>query len=190
LKLIVGLGNPGEKYEFTRHNLGYLVLDALARRYQAEFKRSLWLPAWQVKCRIAGTKVRLIKLATYMNHSGMALKSVMRRLSVRPKDIIVLYDDADLEWGRIRVRPKGSAGSHNGMRSIIDWLGTESFCRVRIGIGPKPKGVDMVDFVLGRFSEKESLELEKIVEYTADAVESIFNVGIEQTMSEFNQSRQ
>ena len=84
---------------------------------------------------------------------------------------------------------KGSGGSHNGMRSVLDWLGTEAFCRVRIGIGPKPENEDMVDFVLGQFSEKESLDLEKIVGYAADAVESVFTVGIEQTMSEFNQSR-
>ncbi|MCF7848589.1 MAG: aminoacyl-tRNA hydrolase [Kiritimatiellales bacterium] len=189
MKLVVGLGNPGKEYESTRHNLGYLAVDELARRQGRVFKRSVWFPAWQVKGRIGPEKARLIKLATYMNHSGLALKSVMRMLWVRPKDVIVLYDDVDLEWGRIRLRSKGSAGSHNGMRSVIDWLGTEAFCRVRIGIGPKPAGEDMVDFVLGRFSEKESFGLEKIVEYAADAVESVFAVGIEQTMSEFNQSR-
>ena len=113
--------------------------------------------------------------------------SAMKKWRVAPDSVVVVYDDVDVEFGGIRVRAKGSGGSHNGMKSILEWLQTKGFPRVRVGIGPKPAGADMIKFVLGDFAEQEHLKLEKVVERAADAVESIFSVGTERTMNAFNQ---
>ncbi len=188
MKLVIGLGNPGKEYELTRHNIGFRVVDELARRQSVEFRKMFWFPARQAKCRIAGDEVRLIKPTTFMNRSGQAVWGAMKKWHVAPADTVVVYDDVDLELGGIRVRAKGTGGSHNGMKSVLEWLQTKVFPRVRVGIGPKPDGEDMIGFVLGAFAEEEHLKLEKVVERAADAVESIFSIGTERTMNEFNQS--
>ncbi len=188
MKLVVGLGNPGKEYEFTRHNIGFLVVDEVARRQGVEFRKMFWFPARQALCRVGGEEVRLIKPTTYMNRSGKAVWGAMKKWRVASADTVVVYDDVDLELGGIRVRAKGSGGSHNGMKSVLEWLQTKAFPRVRVGIGPKPEGEDMIGFVLGEFAEEEHLKLEKVVERAADAVESIFSIGTERTMNAFNQS--
>ena len=188
MKLVVGLGNPGKEYEFTRHNIGCMVVDELARRHSAVFRKMFWFPARRADCRMSGSEVRLIKPTTYMNRSGQAVWGAMKKWRVAPADTVVVYDDVDLALGGIRVRAKGSGGSHNGMKSVLDWLQTPDFPRVRVGIGPRPDGEDMIEFVLGPFTEAEHLKLEKIVERAADAVESIFSIGTERTMNAFNQS--
>ena len=188
MKLVVGLGNPGKEHEGTRHNIGFMVVEELARRQATGFRKMFWFPARRAECRLNGHDVRLIKPTTFMNRSGQAVWGAMKKWKAAPADTVVIYDDVDLDFGAIRVRPKGSGGSHNGMKSVLDWLQTQDFPRVRVGIGPKPAGEDMIGFVLGPFAEEEHLKLEKVVERAADAVESIFSIGTERTMNEFNQS--
>lgn len=189
MKLVVGLGNPGKAYVQSRHNIGFRVVDELARRSGVQLKKPLWFPAYQAACRMGGHEVRLLQPTTYMNRSGSAVWRAMRRWRVEPADTVVIYDDVDLAFGDVRVRARGSAGSHNGMKSVLAWLQTEHFPRVRLGIGPKPDGEEMIGFVLGDFTPEESLGLEKVVERAADAVESIFSIGTERTMNAFNQSK-
>jgi len=188
LKLVIGLGNPGKEYELTRHNIGFMVVEELARRQEARFRKMFWVPARQAGCRMAGEEVRLIKPVTYMNRSGQAVWGAMKKWRVAASDTVVVYDDVELDFGGIRVRGQGTGGSHNGMKSVLEWVQTKGFPRVRVGIGPKPEGEDMIGFVLGEFSGDEHLKLEKVVERAADAVESIFSIGTERTMNEFNQS--
>lgn len=188
MKLVVGLGNPGKEYEHTRHNIGFMVVEELARRQAAGFKKMFWFPACQARCRMVGEEVRLIKPVTYMNRSGQAVWGAMKKWRVAAADTVVVYDDVDLEFGCIRVRGQGTGGSHNGMKSVLEWVQTREFPRVRVGIGPRPEGEDMIGFVLGGFAEHEHLKLEKVVERAADAVESILSIGTERTMNEFNQS--
>ena len=188
MKLVAGLGNPGKEHAFTRHNIGFMVVDELARRRSAGFRKMFWFPARSARCSIGGDEVRLVKPTTFMNRSGQAVWGAMKKWRAAPADTVVVYDDVDLEFGDIRVRARGSGGSHNGMKSVLDWLQTKDFPRVRVGIGPKPDGDDMIGFVLGAFAEEEHLKLEKVVERAADAVESIFSIGTERTMNEFNQS--
>jgi PTH1 family peptidyl-tRNA hydrolase len=190
LKLIVGLGNPGRAYEDTRHNIGFMVLDELARRGGSSFRKMFWFPALQARCSLAGEQVRLLKPTTFMNRSGRAVAGGLSKWKLSVSDLVVVYDDLDLPFGSLRVRPKGSAGTHNGMKSLVEWLETDAFARVRVGIGPKPKEVSTVDFVLGAFSPEESLRLEKVVVRAADAVESILSNGVERTMGSFNQREQ
>lgn len=189
MKLVVGLGNPGKKYERTRHNVGFLVIEALARRQGVELKKMFWFPARQAKCQIGESTVRLFEPLSFMNKSGQPVWGAMKRWRIKASEVVVIYDDVDLELGTIRVRAKGSAGSHNGMKSMLEWMQTKAFSRVRVGIGPKPSDVDMIEFVLGNFPDQENLQLEKVVEQAADAVESIFSVGTERTMNLFNQSK-
>lgn len=187
--LVVGLGNPGKEYERTRHNVGFMVVEELARRQGVVLKKMFWFPARQAKCRIGEQAVRLVEPTTYMNRSGRAVWGAMKKWRVEPAHTVVVYDDVDLALGDLRVRAKGSGGSHNGMKSLLEWLQTKAFPRVRVGIGPKPGGADMVEFVLGEFGADESLVLEKVVERAADAVESILSIGTERTMNTFNQSK-
>ncbi|MCF7817333.1 MAG: aminoacyl-tRNA hydrolase [Kiritimatiellales bacterium] len=189
MKLVVGLGNPGKEYELSRHNIGFMVLETLARRHGVELKKMFWFPARQAKCRIGEHDVRLLEPTTFMNRSGKAVWGAMRKWRIAAADTVVVYDDVELGFGGIRVRAKGTGGSHNGMKSVLEWLQTKDFPRVRVGIGPKPAGADMIGFVLGNFAAEESLGLEKVVERAADAVETIFSIGTERTMNEFNQSK-
>lgn len=189
MKLVVGLGNPGKEYERSRHNIGFMVVEELARRQGAELKKRFWFPARQATCSFGGNEAKLLEPTTYMNRSGRAVWGAMKKWRVSPADTVVVYDDVDLEFGAIRVRAKGSGGSHNGMKSVLEWLQTEAFPRVRVGIGPKPSNADMIEFVLGNFPDRDSLGLEKVVERAADAVESIFSIGTERTMNAFNQSK-
>jgi PTH1 family peptidyl-tRNA hydrolase len=188
VKLVIGLGNPGKEYELTRHNIGFMVMDELARRQSAGFRKMFWFPARQARVSLGGEQVRLIKPTTFMNRSGRAVWGAMKKWRVAASDTVVVYDDVDLELGGVRVRAKGSGGSHNGMKSVLEWVQTKAFPRVRVGIGPKPDGEDMIGFVLGAFVEEDHLKLEKVVERAADAVESIFSTGTERTMNVFNQS--
>ncbi len=187
MKLVIGLGNPGKEYDATRHNIGFMVVEKLAERQGVVLKKMFWIPARQAKCRLGESQVCLIMPTTFMNRSGKAVWAAMKKWRVPAEDTVVIYDDVVLDLGSIRVRTKGSGGSHNGMKSVLEWLQTNAFPRVRVGIGPKPAGADMIEFVLGEFDENEYLKLEKVVERAADAVESIFSVGTERTMNQFNQ---
>jgi len=195
--LIVGLGNPGSKYKESRHNVGFRTIDALARRHQIKlqgprfWQRSL---ADAGRGRIAGAEVILIKPQTFYNNTGRAVQNFMARERVKPNGIIVVYDDLDLSEGRIRMRPNGSHGGNNGLKSIIDAAGTD-FGRIRIGIGrPLDKGVpswdpDVVIRHVLAAPSKESLPiLESAIERTCDAVEAIIRDGWERAMEVYNRA--
>ena len=185
-KLIVGLGNPGRVYEQTRHNIGFLVLDELASRNQLSFRRSFRFPAHIAKGMIAGERVLLVKPRTFMNRSGMAVAPIVRSVRGTSKDVLVVFDEVALEWGRLRLRAKGSAGGHNGVQSVLDELEDGAFGRIRVGIGMKPDKVSLADYVLGPFSEMEQQDLDAVVQRAADAIETVCSNGIERAMNEFN----
>lgn len=179
MRAVVGLGNPGKKYEYTRHNVGFLVVDRLAEKYNLGFKPSTH-EYYYSEGRIDDTSdFILIKPSTYMNMSGAAIKALMQEYSLNSEDIIVIYDDLNLEAGRIRPRKSGNDGGHNGVRSIIMHLETESFPRIRFGIGNKFEKGKMVDFVLSKFSDSEMKLIEPHMSFTIDILEQFLRNGIQ-----------
>lgn len=183
--LIVGLGNPGAAYERTRHNLGFMLVDLLARQNETQIKRD--------ECRslvgragIENQTVELAKPQTFMNLSGEAASCLLKKPDRDGQRFIVVSDDLALPFGKIRLRPSGSHGGHNGLRSIIDSLGTNEFMRLRIGIMPEHPVSNAKNFVLENFSKDESVEVEKILETSADAVRSVLRDGIDTAMAAFN----
>ena len=181
--IIAGLGKPGKKYENTRHNIAFITLDYLAERHDIKINK-IKHKALVGEGRISGQKVLLVKPQTYMNLSGESLREVMDYYKVDIEDMIVVYDDIDLPAGTVRIRKKGSAGTHNGMRSIVQHLG-QDFPRIRMGIGNDRRG-DLVDFVLGGFSKEDREVLEPAVERAALAIESYVDEGIEKAMNKYN----
>ncbi len=186
--IIAGLGNPGREYENTRHNAGFMVLDALADKLGADISERKH-KALCGKAVIGGQKVILLKPQTYMNSSGESIRAAADYYKVAPEDILVIYDDISLAPGQLRIRAKGSAGGHNGIKSIIAHLGTQEFPRVKVGIGEKPPRMDLADYVLGHFSEGEKRIMADAVKEAADAVCEIVNVGIEQAMNDHNRKK-
>lgn len=186
MKLIVGLGNPGAKYAGTRHNIGFDIIDALANQLEVELSEAKHKGVYAI-ARKGTEKVILLKPLTYMNLSGESIAEVMRYYDIDKEDVIVVYDDLDLPQGKIRLRQKGSAGGHNGIKSIIAHLGTDQFKRVRVGIG-RPEGpIKTVDYVLGKFSEEERNVIDSAIKTSADAcIRAIDNTFID-VMNEFNQ---
>ena len=159
--IIVGLGNPGYQYVGTRHNIGFMAVEELAERNRISIDMNKYKGIYG-KGMIEGEKVILLEPQTYMNLSGESVRAAVDFYKIDPeKELIVIYDDISLEVGKIRIREKGSAGGHNGMKSIIAHLGTEEFNRVRIGIGNKPKGWDLADYVLGHFEEEDRDKVEE-----------------------------
>lgn len=187
--LIAGLGNPGKEYENTRHNAGFLVLDTLAQKLGADLSERKHR-ALCGKAVIGGQKVILLKPQTYMNSSGESIRAAADYYKVPPEDILVVYDDISLAPGRLRIRAKGSAGGHNGIKSIIAHLGTQEFPRVKVGIGEKPPRMDLADYVLGHFSSGEKKIMEEAAKEAADAICEIVNVGIEQAMNDHNRRKE
>ena len=184
--LIAGLGNPGRQYEKTRHNMGFDTIDELIDRHRIP-QGGIAHKAMYGKGMIAGEKVLAVKPLTYMNLSGESLRECVNYYKLDPEtQMIVIYDDIDLEPGQIRIRKKGSAGGHNGIKSIIAQLGTQNFYRIKVGVGAKPKGWDLADYVLGRFSSDERIAVYKAIEEAADAVEMILKDGIEAAMNHYN----
>ncbi len=187
MKLVLGLGNPGRKYERTRHNLGFFVVDRLAADKGVELKKSrhdCLIGDWQ----LGEERVLLAKPQTFMNHSGLAVKRLFDFLPVTVKDLLVVHDDLDLPFGRIRIRLRGGPGGHRGILSILETLGEESFCRIRIGIGRPPAHVDPADFVLTPFSDEESALLDSIVSRGAAAVQCVLEDGPHRAMEKFNRA--
>ncbi|CAM3096373.1 aminoacyl-tRNA hydrolase [Paenibacillus sediminis] len=185
MKWIVGLGNPGSEYEKTRHNVGFMAIDRLADRHGISVKQN--------KCKaligegnIGGSKVVLIKPMTYMNLSGESVRAFMDYYKASIDDLIVVYDDMDTAIGKIRLRYQGSAGGHNGIKSIIQHIGTQQFNRVRMGISRPEPGFSIVDYVLAPFPKKEDSLLKQMIEDTCDALEYSLNHTFEQTMAKFN----
>lgn len=185
MKLIIGLGNPGREYERTRHNIGFEVVDALADKWGITLNQAKHKGLYGVGY-VNGEKVILLKPMTYMNLSGESIAAVMNYFKVEIEDIAVLYDDLDLAVGKIRLRQKGSAGGHNGIKSTIAHLGTQEFNRIRIGIGRPQNGMSVVNHVLGRFSEMEWAEMRDVIKVCEQACGSFLEKPFLQVMNDFN----
>ncbi len=183
MKLVVGLGNPGKRYSETRHNLGFKVVNELARRHRVEREESRF-DAVIGHCRIGPEKVFLMKPLTYMNLSGKSVQPMLRFYKMPLEDLLVIYDDMDLPVAELRIRATGGSGGHKGIASISQLLGTQDFARLRIGIGRPPHGA--VDWVLSAPLGEERLELDSAVSRAADAVESWVKEGLIKTMNQFN----
>ena len=186
MKMIVGLGNPGRKYESTRHNIGFRVIDELMDRWNVTSMQSKMNGEFAVVHRPEG-KVLLVKPMTYMNLSGECVRPLMDYYSIDPKDVIVLYDDLDLSLGRLRLRQRGSAGGHNGMKSLIQHIGTERFSRIRIGIDRPTNGMTIVDYVLASFRKEEEDEVIQVIQKAADACEDAVGRPFLEVMNTYNQ---
>ena len=185
--LIVGLGNPGERYEWTRHNLGFMVVDLLARQAGAQVKRAE-CRALVGRAELEGRAVELVKPQTYMNLSGESVACLLRkRTGLKPAaDLLVVSDDIALPFGSIRIRPSGSSGGQKGLKDIISALGTDAFPRLRVGIKPEHPVGDTAGFVLERFPKGRREEVEKILERCAEALRAVIRDGIDKAMSQFN----
>ena len=184
--LIVGLGNPGEKYENTRHNVGFQVVDELAERQRAPIQK-LKFKALTNLLTISGEKVLVMKPVTYMNLSGEAVRPAADFYKIPPERILVISDDTALDPGRLRIRKGGSAGGHNGLKSIIQHLGTDQFPRLRVGVGQKPHpDYDLADWVLGKFQGKDKKAMDAAIQRAADGVECLLKEGLDRAMNRFN----
>ena len=182
--IIVGLGNPGRRYEKTRHNLGFMTIDEIARMHGIAVNK-IRHKALVGQGEISGHKVLLVKPQTYMNLSGESVREVVSHYNVNPENLMVIYDDIDIGLGHIRIRKKGSAGTHNGMKSVIYHIQTDLFPRIRIGIGnDRKKG--LIEHVIGGFRKEEKEILERSVTKAAQAVSDFFEKGVEKVMSEYN----
>ncbi|MDU5252160.1 aminoacyl-tRNA hydrolase [Anaerococcus vaginalis] len=185
---IVGLGNPGIQYENTRHNAGFITIDYLARKYSIDI-RKIKFKSLIGQGVISGHKVMLVKPQTYMNNSGEAIREIYKYFDFDHDKLIVIYDDIDIDFGSIRIRKKGSAGTHNGMKSIIYNLEFDDFPRIKVAVGKKPSYMDLANFVLSGFSKQEAKIIEEEVKFASDAIEMILEEGIEKSMSMFNSKR-
>lgn len=185
--IIVGLGNPGRKYENTRHNLGFITIDRLASKHDIKVDK-IKFKALVGDGRIAGQKVLLVKPQTYMNLSGESVREVANFYKVEPDEIIVIYDDLDLPLGNLRIRKSGSAGTHNGMKSVVYQLKSDQFPRVRIGIGQNGDK-DIIDFVIGGFRKEEVPILEDAVDKAVMAIESMIGETVDIAMNKYNSKK-
>jgi PTH1 family peptidyl-tRNA hydrolase len=185
---VVGLGNPGERYRRTRHNAGFMVVDALAARAGATRGREE-ADAWVVDVEVGGEPAQLVKPLTFMNRSGIAVARLLEAAGAVPADLVVVVDDVALDLGLLRVRERGSHGGHNGLRSLIDMLGTEEFVRLRLGIRKGELPEDLAGYVLGEFPAEDVLVVQEMVGLGADAVTCIAKYGVVETMNRFNGPR-
>lgn len=184
MRIIVGLGNPGTKYENTRHNAGFMVMDALAKECSLSFDQEKF-QAMFAKGKIKGEDVILMKPTTYMNNSGFACREVMDFFKASPEDFLIIYDDIDLDVGRIRLRQKGSAGGHNGIKSIIQCLGTSNFDRIRVGTTRDPQ-IPIINWVLTKFKAEEMDALHQAIEKASQAAYYSIDHTFAQTMNQYN----
>lgn len=189
MKLIVGLGNPGCEYHLTPHNLGFMAVDRLAEICRAEFSRRE-ARAKITSARFQGEQVVLAKPQTFMNLSGVSVSGLLRSLDVPLDDLIVLVDDVDLPLGSLRIRPRGSAGGHNGLKSVIGALETDLFTRIRMGAGPDNPAEDLVAYVLSPFRERDQQVVAQMVDRAVEAVRVILKEGVEKAMNLFNRKVQ
>jgi peptidyl-tRNA hydrolase, PTH1 family len=185
MKIIAGLGNPGPEYENTRHNVGWMAVDAFAKKFRIDINKHE-KNAMTGTGRVAGGSVMVAKPLTYMNLSGDAVKSLVNAYAESLDDLIVVYDDIDLPLGKLRIRPNGSAGTHNGMRSIVSSLGSETFARLRIGIGGVDSSGRLRDYVLGEFTPDETPVVQKAIERSVDALLLFVRGDLKRAMTEFN----
>lgn len=185
--IIIGLGNPGSKYQHTRHNVGFDVIEVISQKLSIPVKRS--------RCQglvgegsYKGTRIILCQPQTFMNDSGRCVTQLLQWYKVSANQIIIIYDDIDLPQGKLRIRKNGSAGTHNGMRSIIQYIGTQDFPRIRVGVGAKPEGWDLADWVLSHYKNADERETAfQAFKQAADCALEIVDSGIDQAMQQFNQ---
>jgi PTH1 family peptidyl-tRNA hydrolase len=182
---VVGLGNPGEEYRTTRHNVGFRVVDVVAARWNVDIRRPEFR-ALTAEAMLGRSMVLLMKPQTFMNSSGRSVAEALTNLALPPERLIAIYDDLDLPVGRIRVRPDGGTGGHRGVASLTEHLGTDAFARVRLGIGRPPEGCAVIDYVLSPFAADDAVEMARVVSRAADAVECIVTDGIVAAMEAFN----
>lgn len=183
--LIAGLGNPTREYERTRHNVGFDVLDVLADKCNVAVEEKKFSGLYG-RAIIAGEKVILLKPQTFMNLSGESVRAAADFYKIDPEHIIVIYDDISLGVGQLRIRKKGSAGGHNGIKNIIAHLGTQEFLRIKVGVGDKPPRMDLADYVLSRFSKEDRGVMEDAFREAAQAVEAMISQGADAAMNQFN----
>lgn len=187
--LIVGLGNPGQKYHKTRHNMGFDTIDYLIEKFNIS-QSGVKFNAMYGTGIIGGQKAILIKPLSYMNLSGGPVQEFLHFYKMDPEtELIVIYDDIDLDPGQLRIRKQGSAGGHNGMKDIIAKIGTQKFVRIKVGVGAKPKDWDLADYVLGRFSDLERKNIDEAIQNAGDAVEKMLSEGIDAAMNQYNVSK-
>lgn len=188
--LIVGLGNPDKRYENTRHNVGFDTIDALAERYHIPVKDKKHKALYGTGV-IEGTKVMLAKPQTYMNLSGESVAEIVQFYKLDPEEeMLVIFDDISLAPGNIRIRKKGSAGGHNGVKSIIADVGTQNFMRIKVGVGEKPAGWDLADYVLGKFPEEDRKAVNSAIEDAQKAVVMMLQGQVDKAMNDFNAKKQ
>lgn len=183
--LVVFLGNPGPKYAGTRHNAGFITADAAEKRYGVSINRSRF-KALTASCELGGEKVLFMKPQTYMNLSGDAVQQAVSFYKIPAEHVLVVSDEMSLPVGKIRIRPKGSAGGHNGLKSIISVLGTENFPRIRLGVGAPPPEYDVKDWVLSTFRNQDAEDFRDAAERAAQAVEAYITLGPEKAMNLYN----
>jgi PTH1 family peptidyl-tRNA hydrolase len=186
MRLVVGLGNPGSRYEQTRHNLGFLVLDRFAESIGAVIDQRKRKTLYG-RVDFAGQDLVILKPQTFMNLSGEAVLYLASFLRIPPQDVLVVCDDVSIPFGQIRIRPAGSAGGHNGLKSLIEHMNTDDFPRVRLGVGaPAPHSDDLADFVLGVFSRAEQQALPAFIDRAVAALRMVLEVSVEKAMNEWN----
>ena len=186
MRLIAGLGNPGTRYIDTRHNIGFRVIDTLSKRHKARLKKKFFGNANEAGVNISGHSLLLIQPLTFMNLSGRCIFKYVQKLKISLDNLLIICDDINLPFGQIRIRPRGTAGGHNGLESVIKGLGTIDFPRLRIGIRTERPVDDLSEFVLSDFNKDEIEEMKEIVELAADACECWIREGIEKAMSLHN----
>lgn len=186
MKCIVGLGNPGKKYDGTRHNVGFAVIDELIKRHQIKLDQSKFKGHFAIET-LFGEKVIFLKPQTFMNLSGESLRPLMDFYKIEPKDVLVIFDDLDLPVGKIRLRQKGGHGGHNGIRSIIDHLGTKEFKRIRIGVGRPTNNMPIVNYVLSPFTPEQQEDVQTTINKSADACDEWIQTPFSDVMNEYNQ---
>ncbi|WP_138160103.1 aminoacyl-tRNA hydrolase [Peptoniphilus catoniae] len=183
--IIAGLGNPGDDYKYTRHNMGFLTIDKIAERLNIRVNK-IKFKGLVGDGSYAGEKILLIKPQTYMNKSGESIRDVVNFYKIDPQNLIVLVDDIDIDFAQVKIKRKGSAGTHNGLKSVIYQLISDDFPRVKIGVGKKHQGQDLANFVLSGFSKSEKVEIEEAIEKAADATLEIIERGVESAMNKYN----
>jgi len=188
-RLIVGLGNPGKEYIYTRHNLGFLVVQDLAKRYKILFSKNSVLKSFTGEGTIEGIDVRFFLPLTYMNNSGAAVKAALQRGDQPPSELLIVTDDFHLEFGELRIRATGSAGGHNGLKSIIDHIETNEFARLRLGIGSPTTKEEDVDFVLSEFSSQEKKQLAAFIEEAVQCCVTWLTTGTQAAMNQYNKRK-
>ena len=182
--MIVGLGNPGPDYRHTRHNLGWLVLEHAACRWRVDFSQRRL--TWEASAIIHGKPVLLVRPLAWMNRTGPVVQEMLTSRQLTPSNLVVVYDDLDLSFGVLRIKTRGGAGGHNGIRSVLDSVGSDEFCRLKLGIGRPPGTQDTVEYVLSPFSPDEESGLEAVLDHSVDALECLIKEGPAEAMNRFH----